>query len=1012
MAVLAPAVVADGPSIGTMTPSDGQVLTEAQVLVSGNCTASRHTVVLGEHELGGHGGMNTAWVNGNLTMRPRMWFSDDFSDAAGFSDRWTYERNSGVIEINGGNLVMRSTYPMPSMSPLGLLSSAHDVFPSGLDWVADLKVYHYYSDVYGSGIGITPGPITLAGSTIAEYYSNDGYYNRDKAYAQGNVVFNEYADYRSHLWTVEYSSHDQSATFLRDDVYLATFRMGGEPDRFWIGALNDHTGNYSDISVDYVQLWTYNGTWTSDPYDFGHDVRLEDVALRWTTTHPQAAQVALEVRVSNSTGEWTDWAPFARGGDLATSDVRSIQFRTGMDLRRVMSEQASLMASAVVVDYLDPVVSVEVRRAGSEWTLASGLERWSLNLPLGEDENVIEVRATDTSGANTTTDLRVVVDTTRPIGTVSISPKVSPTNDPDVTLALTANDKYGVPWMQLSSFPDMANAVTLPFNGSTMWSLDRVDGEVHVYARFIDAHGLLSDIISDSLVLDLSPPSGSVTVAGGALYCSTTIVRLDLEYYDAMGVAKVELSNRPDFWGAEEVAPPQRTVAAWDLGGSEDGPRTVHMRITDVVGNVEVADDTIEVYVPKALGAVIIEDGAAFTGTPVVSVKLEFPLTLHPSRVELANDAAFATGQEFAFVGEMLWIVPSGDGPRTVYARFEDFRGIWSLPVSSIIELDSTAPNVTVVLEGGAQYTTQRNLTATVGCQDASGPVRMWLSPDGRFDLVEPVPYTGTVRWTVAGNEADYALHVQVEDRMGNLGVGAASIHFATIVPQLTMRLPDGPFTNAESPLAVSPEVVDPYGGIELQFSLDADPGEGEAWQPFERTMGFIVAPTTLDGAHEVRARARNVAGLVSLVASVPLTVDRVAPRLSIRSPEDGAVVEQRALRVGVEFIAEDPSGIYRVSYSVDDGNWTPAVTADRVIVVDIPARGRHTVTVLVIDRAGNDATESTTFDLVEGEGRLAEGAGVLVLAIVAVAVIAVVALLALRARRRPPGAVAPPGAA
>jgi hypothetical protein len=998
LAASAQLVVADGPWMHVTSPLDGQNLTERQVLVNGTASATAHRVALGEAELGGHAGVNMAWVDGNLTMRPRSWFKDEFTDSSTFFDRWVIERDTGSIEITGGNLVLRSSYSYPSSDPMGLIRSVYDVFPSTIDYSAEVRAYSLYTDGYGTCVGMSE-----YFSTFAVHNMQINSYYTITAFAEGDVVYNKYSDYKYHTWTLDYSSSEQAGTLYCDGEFLTHYTFYGMPRNFWVGCTSDHTNGTSDLSVDYVDVWTHNGTWTSQPYDFGHDVRLEDVGTRWTSTHPQQADVRLDVRTRNATSEWSEWAPFVKGGAFTTGDVRYIQFAVGTDLKGIRSEQATIMASAFVVDYHDPVVSVEVRRAGGEWALVSGLVRWSIILPLEEDENSIEVRATDTSGASNTTMVRVLVDTTRPTGTVSISPKVSPTNDPNVTLVLTAQDKYGVPWMQLSSAPDMAGAVTLAFNGTARWTLERADGEVHVYARFIDTHWLTSEIVDDSLVLDLTPPEGSVRIADDAPYSSTTTVRLDLDYHDNVGIAKVELSDRPDMSGAASITPPQRAVEGWDLGGSDDGPRTVYMRLTDVVGNVGLAEDTIEVYFPKALGAVKIQDGAAFTATVVVSLELEFPLTLRPSRVEVANDPAFLTGENFAFQREMLWILTSGDGPKTVYARFEDYRGIWSLPVSSTIELDGTAPNVTVALEGGAVYTTHANLTATIGCVERSGPVRMWLSPEDRFDLVDPVPYATTIQWTVAGNEADYSLYVQVEDLVGNLGVGHASIHFATRVPQVTLRLPDGPFTNAVTSLAVAPEVTDHYGGVELQLAVDADPDADAMWQPLNGTISLPIPNATLDGTHEVRGRARDAAGLVSAVASVAFTVDRVAPSISIVSPEDGGSVKQNALRVSVEFTAEDPSGIRRVGYSVDGGNWTAAVTVDRTIIIDLPVRGEHTVTVRVTDRAGNEASESTTFSLSKREESPAAGPVAVALAVTMAATV-----LLLRTRRTERGTGGP----
>ena len=1006
MAATSQLAAADGPWLHVEHPSDGQNSTARLVQVDGTASPTSHMLVLGESELGSHPGANMAWSSGNLTMRPRSWFRDEFSDIATFLDRWVVERSAGSIDVADGKLVMTSGYGYPSNPSMSLVRSNHDVFPTGTDWTAEARVYSYYTDSAGSGLGATRELYSPYYSTFAMYNNRYSSVNYIYGYLDHNVAHSGYSDYKYHTWALDYSVSEQTGALSLDGEELKRSTVNEFPRDLWIGSAYNYTDNRSDISVDYVDVYTHNGTWTSLPYDIGHDVRLEDVNVRWATTNPQQADVRLEVRARNATGDWSEWAPFARDGPLTEADVRHIQFAVGMDLKGVRSEQAAILASAFVVEYKDPVVSVEARRAGTgeAWTTANGLERWTATLQLGEDENTIEVRATDSSGAANVTGLRVVVDTTRPTGTVAISPKVSPTRDPNVTLSLDAQDRYGVPWMQLSSAPDMAGAVTLPFNATAHWTMELADGEVGVYARFIDAHGLQSDIVGDSVVLDRSSPVGTVVIMGDAPYSSTTTVRLDLDCHDNLGVAKVELSNSPDMAGAVEVAPLQRSVEGWDLGGTDDGPRTVHMRVTDLVGNVGLAEDTIEVYFPKALGSVTVQAGAAFTATAVVSLELDFPPTLRPSRVEVANDPSFLTGEHYAFQREMLWILTPGDGPKAVYARFEDYRGFWSLPVSSSIELDSTAPDVTVTLEGGAMYTTHPNLTATIGCVDRSGPVRMWLSPEDRFDLVDPMPYAATVNWTVGSDEADYSLYVQIEDLVGNRGAGQATIHFATRAPQLALRLPEGPFTNAATPLSVAPEVIDHYGGVELQLGVDADPGADAVWQPLNGTIALLIPGATLDGTHEVRARARNAAGLVSAVASVPFTVDRVAPSISIVSPEDGGSVRQSALRISVEFTAEDPSGIRRVVYSVDGGNWTAAVTGDRTIIMDLPARGEHTVTVRVTDRAGNDASESTTFSLSKREESPAAGPATVMLAVVSAATV-----LLLRTRRAGRGSGRPP---
>ena len=44
------------------------------------------------------------------------------------------------------------------------------------------------------------------------------------------------------------------------------------------------------------------------------------------------------------------------------------------------------------------------------------------------------------------------------------------------------------------------------------------------------------------------------------------------------------------------------------------------------------------------------------------------------------------------------WTFPAGDGLKTLYVRFQDFRDIVTLPVSSSILLDTTPPTLAVTL--------------------------------------------------------------------------------------------------------------------------------------------------------------------------------------------------------------------------------------------------------------------------------------------------------------------------
>ncbi|MCK5253141.1 MAG: hypothetical protein KAQ96_09325, partial [Thermoplasmata archaeon] len=410
-------------------------------------------------------------------------------------------------------------------------------------------------------------------------------------------------------------------------------------------------------------------------------------------------------------------------------------------------------------------------------------------------------------------------------------------NDPNITLSLYATDKYGVATVQVSNAPDMSGMRTFPYSTELSWSIEGADGEVSVFVRFVDFHGLLSDIVRDSVVVDRLPPSGSLLINDGARYTASTTVQLDLEYYDNMGVATMELSNRPDLSDGLTITPPQVRVDTWELESGDDGLRTVYMRLTDVAGNMVFINATIDLYIPKALGNFTIEGGADITRMSIVQLHILIPYELKTTRGQLSNEVDFEGAMWETLTRDKAWILSPGDGHKTVYLRFEDFRGIVSLPLNSSITVDNTPPNLQVLLEGGALFTTLSDLTATLVYDDASPPSRMWMADNDRLDLVEAQPFSTTFMWSIPAHEGDQSLHVMVEDLAGNTATAFASIHFSTMVPSLVLRLPGGAISGSETTLEVLAEVTDPYGGVEVQIAFGTDPTDVDSWLPANATF-------------------------------------------------------------------------------------------------------------------------------------------------------------------------------
>src|SRR3989338_4041745 len=125
------------------------------------------------------------------------------------------------------------------------------------------------------------------------------------------------------------------------------------------------------------------------------------------------------------------------------------------------------------------------------------------------------------------------------------------------------------------------------------------------------------------------------------------------------------------------------------------------VRSTDAAGNAAAsADQTLTTQRPPdtnpPTGSVTINGGAAQTASPQVTLTLaasdaEGPVTA----MRCSNDGVGYSAAE-AYATTKAWTVTAGDGPKTVYATFQDAAGNWSAPSTDTIELNAEPPSFTI----------------------------------------------------------------------------------------------------------------------------------------------------------------------------------------------------------------------------------------------------------------------------------------------------------------------------
>jgi len=987
------------PWVDVISPEDGGWVTDPLLEVRGNASSPSFITDLRGDFLTNGTGFGLDWDGENLSMSPRALFVETFSGSQLDPGKWTVVRNQGVIDVSNGHLHLAT---IGASREFPLVQSRGAIFSKEMDWIARVDMTYTSQGYSGSGGGISAGSPMLPNSFMAAYNQWVNMQTpRFGVYSNGYMVYNlSTPDGFDHTYSLRYESGPNRYSVLLDATKLDTFTRSDIPSILWFGAsVNGPYYQYANIDIDYVDVWAFNGKRTFAPIRFPHETVFDEVNMNWSTTNPAKGVAGLQARSSTDGANWGDWTEVMDGIPEAQLIGEWLQLRVDLSLPALRNTDAKVVLHGIDVVGHHPVKTVELRSNNGRWIDATGTQDWRAEVQLREDLNHIDVRVTDSSGKSNLSFFQQILDTTPPVGSIQILKDRPYTNNLNVTLSLNATDKYGVEYVQVSNSPYFTGILTFPFQASIDWTMGGSDGEVGCYVRFVDTHGLVSEIFSDTIIYDTFPPSGEITINDGDKYSPSLGVDLDLEYSDTKGIATIELSNLANFSDIRTVEVGETTHEDWMMAEGPDGPRTVYMRLTDVSGNVRVVSDLIEYHEPKAVGSLTLVDGADVTNQGVIDVDVSVPLAVRARRMQLSNEPAFIDATWVQLEEQTTWILSPGDGPKVVFLRFLDFRDIVSLPVNATIILDTTPPRIDVIIDGGATYAIDTSVVVEVVYVDALPTPSMWISRVDRFNEIEPQEFTDSFEWELYRQEGPQELFIKVVDLAGNEAIGRSSIHFATILPKVIVHLPDGDLSNSVDQVLVLVDVIDPYGGIEVQISIGEDPSARTEWMANDGVLQIPIPVGTVDGGHPIGVTARNTAGLESELVNVTITLDRTAPSVSILVPVDGASMPQKGFDVLLEMKSSDPSGLALVRFRVDGGDWTLVPDSGLSSVVTLYDFGSHSIEVEVTDGAGNTGLNLTTFDLENSEATVGGGSRMGLLLLIAIAVIVGVAFESYRRR-------------
>lgn len=373
-----------------------------------------------------------------------------------------------------------------------------------------------------------------------------------------------------------------------------------------------------------------------------------------------------------------------------------------------------------------------------------------------------------------------------------------------------------------------------------------------------------------------APVNGSFTLAstdgGSSSVTGSTNIILNIECpTDQAGGVQVAFDNAasPTNW-SDCVSTKFHTLVAGT------GNKTVYARFKDAYGNT-TADLTQSIALDQSAptgGALAINAGAARTNLTGVTLNITCPSDSN-APIEMAYGTSASSSDWEPCVASKSFALPTGDGSKTVYARFRDKFGNASSDVSDSIILDQTGAVSTLSYTNGWVNSLSLALTASASDAQSSTPLvcsieaqEAFLSgstPGAYGSFVEVSNSCTSTSYSLQSGKA-YKLRMKATDSLGNVGAyvtPALEVKVDNVAPSISSVTAT---TTGNQPACNTVRVTvagasDSGSGLQSSaYSFD----NGSSWQA-SATKDFATTSLSL-GSNQIQVR--DVAGNIFSYAS------------------------------------------------------------------------------------------------------------------------------------------------
>ncbi|MDI6780910.1 MAG: Ig-like domain-containing protein, partial [bacterium] len=548
----------------------------------------------------------------------------------------------------------------------------------------------------------------------------------------------------------------------------------------------------------------------------------------------------------------------------------------------------------------NPNTTSEVRysNGGGTWTTwttaTSTLASWQLTA--GDGIKTVYYQAKNNNGSIAEYSDSIILDTTKPFGSIVINDGAQYTATTSVTLKFTAADSMsGVEAVRynetLGSWMSVVDEAT--------YTLTASNGTKTVYYQLRDNAGIVSATYSDTIILDTINPTGTITINQNATYTSKLDVKLVLSWVDeSSGVRYVRFRQGTETpatnWSDWESQVGERVFTLVAVG---DGTRTVYWQLQDYAGNTSgTYSDTIKLDTTGPSGSVSILGGLVYATSATMVINYICPIDTEGVRFSVDDRVTWSTWTTpVGTTGTVALTFAAGDGTKRVYYQVRDYKGD-TIELTDTIVLDTRGPGCHILVNEDDLYTNNGTVTLTVSAYDPlSGVGSMSLSNDGASWSAWQAYMYGTLSWSMingAGGTTTNGyryVHVRFMDNAGNIdGTTTDKIMYDNTVPMGTLTINEAATYTTSRQVRLNTSFSDNSSGIELvRYGTD-----GTNWADWEQIAGMRMWAFDADGTQAVSMQLMDRCGNTSTVVSDSIMVDTSVPQITVNSPAASAVVK------------------------------------------------------------------------------------------------------------------------